>query len=263
MLDPQTLVVKGGDFLAFFEISDSSGVQEIARIDNLSGALVAANEDLVVLKDDAQLVLVDVSALDAPRVVGRIETTEPVAVAALSDSLLMVSRNDIPLPTFLPVACDPACYEGAGLTVFDVSDPVLPLEVGQLTFRSLVRGIAVQEELVLVADRLSGLRIVDISDPSAPISISTVRSGSVGYGVASYENIALAVFSGVLLVFDLSDPRNPNLIDTLDIQTQSFQGIEVLGNLVFISSFSTGVTVLRLGSDSFTPNLATTYRADG
>ena len=66
-------------------------------------------------------------------------------------------------------------YIGTGprMLVLDVTDPAAPVQLGQTPpLASLVKGIAVVDNLAYVAAEYAGLRVFDVSDPAEPIEIS-------------------------------------------------------------------------------------------
>ncbi len=117
---------------------------------------------------------------------------------------------------------------GSAVEAYDISNPSSPSLIGQSSTTPYAREIlptSSGQELVVI-DEYYGIRIYDISDPAA---ISQVGSYDVTpYRLTRaylYGNTLYATDSGAMRIFDLTDPANPTLV-----QTMTGPGMSVAGN---------------------------------
>jgi hypothetical protein len=114
-----------------------------------------------------------------------------------------------------------------------------------------------QELLLYVADNNGGLLIYDVVQPATPQLLATVGFANASFGnaidVDVLDGIAYVATTHGLRILDSSDPENPFLIGTFDIDpgnpsSAPGQDVEVVtvGNLViaYLSAFVDGVFVL-------------------
>lgn len=167
-------------------------------------------------------------------------------VAALLSFLVGPSASQSALPTTCPVevgrwAHGPsltvssegtlAVYgSGAVLRTVDVSNPVSPVILGEITMPDVVYGAELDGRHAFVAAGEADLRVIDLIDPSNPVEV-----GSASYGTQS-DHIAVDVIldgdlafvlgkAGVTL-YDISQPTLP-----LERDTYTYSGYHNPANL--------------------------------
>ncbi|MCL6583145.1 MAG: hypothetical protein K6U11_05840 [bacterium] len=104
--------------------------------------------------------------------------------------------------------------DSQGLLIFDLSDPAHPRLTGGCDTEGNACGLAISGPLAYVAD-WTGLAIIDIHDPSHPSPIGRYyQPGMIAKDVALSGHYALVAggASGLLLIIDISDPKNPYLV---------------------------------------------------
>ncbi|WP_248543630.1 LVIVD repeat-containing protein [Myxococcus fulvus] len=109
-----------------------------------------------------------------------------------------------------------------GLTVFDVSDPAVPLRVAELSTPGDTdwRGATFKGGMLYVASASSGVVVLDVSVPSAPVLVRRVSARtSPGVSMVSVDRDRLYAVStdaavGTLM-FDISEPAEPRLLERI------------------------------------------------
>ena len=98
----------------------------------------------------------------------------------------------------------------AGLRVIDVSNPALPVEIGQVGSFSggWARDVQVVGDFAYLAWGSSGFRIYDVSDPTSPTLLSSLAIGNTKYIDVVGDRAYLSHGFGVTIV-DVSDPSAP------------------------------------------------------
>jgi hypothetical protein len=105
------------------------------------------------------------------------------------------------------------------LLVFDVSNPVSPLEVGRLETLRAPRDLEVVDGFAYVADgtaRGGLLRVIDVSEASAPVEIAGFGTTSPAFGVDVVNALAF-VATFPVWILDVSNPAQPAPVGAIDL----------------------------------------------
>ena len=105
---------------------------------------------------------------------------------------------------------------GAYLQIMDFTDPVNPNLLGRIALPSMVRGLALSDNIMYVANYNGGLRIVDISNPAAPVEIGALEKIGTAYDLVidgSYAYVAGG--NAGLIIVNISDPTKPIKVNQL------------------------------------------------
>lgn len=233
--------VRGGDYayaandqsqLISYDISDRYDIVELSilHVGGVLEEIVADDGVLVGQRDAMSLQLVDVSDPSSPVAAGELGVVGQVRAFHLDSGLLSVATGD------------------DEILFFDVTDPHDPAQI------AAVQGIGVVTDHVLESANgwlFSGddeaLTIVDISVPSAPVVSAVIGYEELldGFNIdprslrgmdCSEGMLGMAFGSGGGFAFDLSNPKNPQLIAQYD--TSSLEaGVAIdQGQLVLLSS---------------------------
>lgn len=100
------------------------------------------------------------------------------------------------------------------LDVLDLSDITTPQLVSQLPLNN-PHGLALEGNLLFIADGYAGLKVVDVSEPAQPQIIHTLP-GFNALDVLLAEGWGLIMSSNQVLVFDRSNLEELNIIATID-----------------------------------------------
>lgn len=99
-----------------------------------------------------------------------------------------------------------------GLLIIDISNPDDPFVRSRVEIDGDLRGLALSDDFVVIADHANGLWIVDVADPAVPVVVARYkREGDTrGFdGVIISDSTAFVdSYSGLCLI-DISDPTNP------------------------------------------------------
>jgi hypothetical protein len=135
--------------------------------------------------------------------------------------------------------------EEVGLTIFDVSTPGTPQEIGHVDTPGEARAVAVEGDYAYVADWRRGLQIVDVSDPASPAVVGSADTDGNADGIFYREGQAfVADHAGGLLVFDVSDPTTPTL--TGYFETPFANAVFVTEHHVFVADRDWGLVILEV-----------------
>lgn len=181
----------------------------------------------------------------------------------LHHNLVMPYRGHLVMP-WVPE------WSHGGLSLFDMSDPCDPLEVGSgytewirethaMGFLHVPEGEAHAGDYVAV-NGMRGIQIWDLSDETAPEMLSYLEIEGVFYPDA-YARVVLSVYwqhpylyaagadNGVYVI-DTSDPANPALLATYAIEPAlRAGGIFMVGDLMLVTSAEGSEAVLLDASD--------------
>lgn len=134
--------------------------------------------------------------------------------------------------------------EEVGLTIFDVSSPGAPQEIGHVDTPGEARAVAVDGSYAFVADWRQGLVVVDISDPTGPVIVGSAETDGNADGIFYREGLAfVADHAGGLLVFDVSDPTAPERAGYFE--TPFANAVFVTGDYVFVADRDWGLVILE------------------
>ncbi len=204
--------------LVILDIANPKRPQRVGRlkIGTPSFGLKVADQKAFLAATDKGLVIVDVSNPRNPKIIGQFHDGGEVRRVGIIDRYCITSD-----------------FEN-GLNILDISDVSKPVKIGNLKY-DRIRNFIATNNLVFLVDLGKGLRIVDISDKTNPVEVTAVNETE---GAASVEiggsQLFLGFFDGLIKIFDITDPRSPNLLT----KTESLG--EVLGmvaadNYLFIN----------------------------
>ena len=133
-----------------------------------------------------------------------------------------------------------------GIQIWDMTDPLAPAIVGKLSLNGVNGGdytdvswqLSWQFPYLYVAGGNRGVYIVDTTDVTQPKLVTQVQTSRLGgfrvgpiFAMGNQLFLANMDESARFSLLDLSDPTDPQLLDTLGTQTR-YYAMSVLGNLV-------------------------------
>lgn len=149
--------------------------------------------------------------------------------------------------------------EGNKLTVYDLSTPANPVQIGSLSSFSGVKDMKVQGNYVYLLT--NQLIAVDISTPSAPTlaGIQNLGSGTIALAISgNYAAVAKGPLPDQLLIIDISNPSFMGTVGNLNIATDSDDDIEMYGDGVYVADrFADKLEVVSI-ADPYNPIVVNT-----
>ena len=176
------------------------------------------------------------------------------AGAVSAQSRQFVSRGSIPVPPgpgarFPSVELDGTrafVSTGMTLTVFDISDPAAPTELGTYEFSHPIWGFRVVDSLVYVAADIFGLGILEITDAGVPRLLGSFTTLGQAKNVAVSGTTALvADYLEGVVVLDISTPSNPVRVTSLFVDGFATD-VAISGALTYASDRPMGLYVLDI-----------------
>jgi hypothetical protein len=154
---------------------------------------------------------------------------------------------------------------GAGLDVFDVSDPAAPKLLG--SFPLGLQGVLVRGGVAYLGDFNVGdqLLVYDVSDPG---DIGLLGGGG-GAGCSSTPSGVTLVLQGPVLamtgqiegsglsLFDVDDPENPRRLDRIDCSSIVPNGIDIKDDYLYGADSSKGLLVFDITNPAVIELVAT------
>jgi len=240
-------VADGGAGLQVVDYADPANPVLVGGADTpgYAYAVVVSGELAYVADGEAGLAILDLSERASPVLVGNVGTPGSARAVAISEHLAYAACGD------------------AGFQVIDVSDPANPWLLGSLETPGYAHDIALSGPTAYIADWYGGIEGVDVSDPTNPRVLGRYKDDdlyalgiTVSRDVAYVANGASSTRADSFLVFDISDPRHPHPIGSLDTSGSTGKPA-VAGNTVFVLDGQAGLEILDL-TDPTNPTLVST-----
>ncbi len=126
---------------------------------------------------------------------------------------------------------------GAGLRIFDNTNPYGIYLAGSYTGISGAVSVAVAGKYAYVGDTSAGLVIIDVSNPATPVLVGSLSTAGDAYGlVVSGKYVYASNFTaGKVGIIDVSDPTAPKLISQLTTGGSPY-GLVVQGKYLYIAN---------------------------
>ncbi|MBX3743996.1 MAG: hypothetical protein KF833_01675 [Verrucomicrobiae bacterium] len=110
--------------------------------------------------------------------------------------------------------------QGGGLQVFDVSNPLQPVLLGNLGTTGEPTAVHVVGNIACLAAGSVGIHLIDVGDPTRMVRLSGLTTVGAASRVQVVENIAYVAYQGSgLQVLDVSDPARPLRRGSLSLGT--------------------------------------------
>ncbi len=149
-----------------------------------------------------------------------------------------------------------------GLAVYDLADPLLPVETWRLETPGMGYDLEMIGNYAVEANGTAGIQIIDVSNPEDPQVVASHDTPGDAQGVAIRDNYAFVTDSSCgLLVFDLTIPTAPVLVGSC-AEPRKTGRIVVQGNYAYVADYNAGVAVIDI-SNPAVPTWVTTFDAPG
>jgi len=144
-------------------------------------------------------------------------------------------------------------YIGYQLIILDITDPSVPVRVGQTdllasSYRILGIGIYISGSYAYVADEDSGLQIINVSNPAAPTLIGSFGiPGEANDVVVSGNYAYVAALDNGLQIINVSNPAAPTLSGSYDTPGVA-RGVAVSGNYAYVADGGSGLQIINVSN---------------
>ena len=269
VIDTTAFIAESFEGLSIVDMSDASSPSLISRYptDGYISELSADGSTVYAIESTSGLSAIDVSDLTSPSFIGSISLPTSFdflsvgnGLAALAGDfngtmqLVDVSNLDIhaPVASLIPtfdMAINVATAGNyayvtdrqTGLLVYDITTPLTPILISTTKIDGSAYDIAVQDSIAYVCGGTSGIHIFDISTPSAPFLIGHNDNSDFSEIVIEGQYL-YALGLPKIGVFDVSDPTNPLLQDTHQVDGYTSEMI-VRDSIIYLAS---GYTTLDI-----------------
>lgn len=264
-------LAQGQAGLAVYDITDpESPVLLGAKMDSLNEAWGVAVRDSIayVAYGYKELVVMNVARPESIRVTGVLEYPQPGYGygVALSDSHAFVAANaqflkveaadprypNLVYQGYYPRDCRAVAVRGGaafvavgqlGIAAWDITVHP-PRQVGAMDTPGYARGIAVQGDVVCVADGREGLVVVDVSAPDSPRLVSRLAlSGYANSVVLEDTLVFVGCGDGGLSVVSVARPDAPVLVARIPLGY--CMGVSARDGYAFVGDRDQGLVVIR------------------
>ena len=132
---------------------------------------------------------------------------------------------------------------GTTLTVFDITDPALPLQLGSIDVPDQIYGMSVNAHHAYLAAGLEGVHIVEVNhDESSSVTIIGLYptpGQAVDVALIGTHVVVSNLMTGLEIV-DLQVPQNPVHVAT--VETPGYQrAVHTVGNLAYVIDQPSGI----------------------
>ena len=255
--EPEAGLVYAGDRFGGLRVLDAATLDELYRIEN-GGFAHKPFFGEVQPEGGRRLYVTDLA--------GRLRTFDVSPANEVTE--VLEARIAVPTNTQEVVVAGDVAFvtHAAGLSVFDVSSVPYTQLADVATQQSY--GLALQDDVLYVANGFGGLLVLDVSDPAAPEVLSSTAVGSnvVDVDVTEFPSVAYIVsFGGGMLSFDISDPAAPAQLDAeptfgflnaLDVDRD--YGVGLVRDVAYVADGQNGLRVVNLEDPADLVSLSTT-----
>jgi hypothetical protein len=99
------------------------------------------------------------------------------------------------------------------LGIFDLSDPDLPVRIGNCDLAGYANGLAKEGNYVYVAVGISGVRVIDVTSPTNPVEVGYyLTTPNEAIGVTVSGKCAFLTGGERLTKIDVRDKTNPHAV---------------------------------------------------
>jgi hypothetical protein len=150
-----------------------------------------------------------------------------------------------------------------GLTILDLTNPIVPVRVGVLDLGTTSYSIAVKDSFAYIG--ADGFWTVDISNPQLPMTTSFSPSVVFYKDFRTISDIVISdkkilTLDTTITIYDISNPSKPIEIIKYNVPKYSYF-ISIHDSLLFVVSEDSGSSVLIVLNVSDVLNISETYRS--
>ena len=130
-----------------------------------------------------------------------------------------------------------ACRHDQGLEIIDVTDPLAPATVSEVTGLVNAWDVVITGQHAFVADGSGGLAVVNVANPNLPVLVTSVpTSGNAVDITISGTTAVVCSGSAGIDIFDVGDPAGPVLVGSVNTSGLAITAA-IDGNLVHVADW--------------------------
>lgn len=133
---------------------------------------------------------------------------------------------------------------GAGLKIYDITNPLSATLVATVDTDGAAHGIAVSGNYIHVADYNNGSDIIDISTPASANAIAQTGAWAFDVAVSGTKLLGISKTDG-LYVVNITTPASPTDIGRADPDSYNYYGVAVSGNYAYLPVGPNGLKVIN------------------
>lgn len=218
------------------DISDPYNPRTVAKCDTGGDTRdVLINGTIAYVSDVfGGLVVVDISNPLQPQIVGQCRAT-----ASKGERLALFDH-------YIAMAC-----QEAGLQVIDIAEPSSPVLVGGYVSERVAGkdqnavGITVVNGIAYLAENQGGMKIIDVRNPAMPVFLGHGPTLFAKCIAVSGTRAYVADYLEGLVVFDISDPRDPKRLGVLDTSGNS-ETVQARGDYLYMVDGNGGLLIRKI-----------------
>jgi hypothetical protein len=123
---------------------------------------------------------------------------------------------------------------GSGFSIFDIANPQAPQLVSNTYIADPILDVAIGDNHLYYVDWYGVLGIYDVSDPAAPIQVNEIDIGDHDQGIAIKDDYAFLGGISGLLVLDISDPGSPQQVWEADPSPGTAHSVFIEGDYAYL-----------------------------
>jgi len=174
---------------------ESENITLLSRIGDGRSYGLLIEDDIAYMGGGCYFYMVDVSDKTTPRLISKTLTDDVIYDIKKQNNYVFLANAQ------------------AGLSIFDVSNPISPTNIGNCKNISATNKITLHNNYAFLSTFAHGFTIVDISDIGNPIEVANFDTDGRGEGLeVKGDRLYLCDNYAGLKIFDISDPTNPILL---------------------------------------------------
>lgn len=173
------------------------------------------------------LVIIDITKLNNPRVVGQYSNTSETNAVFVMDNIAYVTQWD------------------GRMLIIDVKNPSKPKKIGEFDESPRPWSVTGRDNFVFIADGYNGLIILDVSDPANPQEINSYSVNGWGIYDFHFREQYIFVVGRQLEILDISDLTDIKRVGTFKYNHLSF-GLHVHEDVAIIFGWSYGLYCVNI-----------------
>ena len=109
------------------------------------------------------------------------------------------------------------CLRGVGLSMWDISDPLLPIKVAEVDTQFIVSAATISGDHAYAGTWANGLRIINVSNPLLPFEVASCDSGNCAAVTVTGNHAIVSKSCYYLNIWNVENPTQPVFESTFSL----------------------------------------------